>query len=191
MLSYFCPDMIAIGTSSSVARVTSRSSSAKTGGCAVAQTTTGLTTEVTSGSKELLAVAKAAATEYGGADGRDCDNAARATANPRFLSALHLHFVLSALGPCLHTILRGKHPTWDQAGRVGEQQAEKPLLLTVEAVGLVVARLLSLLSKAVHARGGVLGAPLVDSDATSIHDILQVCKLCFSTPPARHFLSFH
>ena len=66
-------------------------------------------------------------------------------------------------------------------------------MLTVEAVGLVVARLLSLLSKAVHARGGVLvgAAPLVDSDATSIHDILQVCKLCFSTPPARHFLSFH
>ena len=100
--------MIAIGTSSSAARVTSRSSSANTGGCAVAQTTVGLTTEVTSGSEELLAVAKAAATEYGGADGRGgCgDNAARATANPRFLSALHLHFVLSAVGPCLHTILR-------------------------------------------------------------------------------------
>ena len=99
--------MIAIGTSSSAARVTSRSSSANTGGCAVAQTTVGLTTEVTSGSEELLAVAKAAATDYGGADGRGCgDNAARATANPRFLSALHLHFVLSAVGPCLHTILR-------------------------------------------------------------------------------------
>ena len=65
-------------------------------------------------------------------------------------------------------------------------------MLTVEAVGLVVARLLSLLSKAVHARGGeLLGAPLlVDSDATSIHDILQVCKLCFSRLLRSSLLSF-